>query len=117
MQLFVDTATGALRYGPVGWLPPNSISYSFYKTGDNPLGLVDHSPATLSWPSTEGNTLYGVGPWSLCPLGNTRQYQVFVNADNFGGSVSSGVWKDSNRCKNESLAAINANPWKKGHHY
>ncbi|KAL6705985.1 hypothetical protein ACN47E_006264 [Coniothyrium glycines] len=117
LQLYIDTVTGALRYAEVGWLPPDSIAYSFYKTGNNPLGKVDPSPASLSWPSTEGNTLYGNGPWSLCSLGNTGQFQVFVNPDNYGGGLASGVWKDPYACRNESLAAINANPWKKGQEY
>ena len=103
--------TGALRYAPVGWLPPNSIAFSFYKTGSNPLGRVDPSPAHISWPSTQGNTLFGEGPWSLCPLGNTGQYQVFVSNENYQSSIPSGVFKDPSTCSTKSLAAINANPY------
>ncbi|KAI8933597.1 hypothetical protein NX059_009327 [Plenodomus lindquistii] len=114
LQLFIDAVTGALRYAPVGFLPPNSIAFSFYKTGNNPLGDVDPSPAQLSWPSTQGNTLGGVGPWTLCPLGNTRQYQVFVSDGNFGSGIPSGVFKDALECQTRSLAAINASPWRSG---
>ncbi|CAA9967016.1 hypothetical protein PTMSG1_10375 [Pyrenophora teres f. maculata] len=54
LEFYIDTAMGALRYAPVGWLPPNSISTSFYHTGNNPLGVVGPSTAFLSWPSTQG---------------------------------------------------------------
>ncbi|CBX97888.1 predicted protein [Plenodomus lingam JN3] len=114
LQLFVDTVTGALRYAPVGFLPPNSIAFSFYKTGNNPLGNVDPSPAHLSWPSTQGNTLFGDGPWNLCALGNTGQYQVFVSNENYEEDIPSGVFKDPTECQRRSLAAINASPWRTG---
>ncbi|KAI2481189.1 hypothetical protein Ptr902_06984 [Pyrenophora tritici-repentis] len=52
LEFYIDTAMGALRYVPVGWLPPNSISTSFYHTGNNLLGVVGPSTAFLSWPST-----------------------------------------------------------------
>lgn len=111
LQLYVDAVTGALRYAPVGWLPPNSIAISFYKIGNNPLGKVGPSPAYFAWPSTEGRTnLNNVGTWWLCPLSGTGQYQVFISDVNFGKSQQGGVWKD--QCQKESLAAINANPWK-----
>lgn len=88
LQVYIDGVTGALKYTKIGWLPPNAIAISFYHTGNNPLGLVDPSPSYLSWPSTVGNTFYGF-PWALCPLGTTKQYQVFINSDNFGiGGVS-----------------------------
>ncbi|KAH9863867.1 hypothetical protein J1614_009799 [Plenodomus biglobosus] len=114
LQLFVDTVTGALRYAPVGFLPPNSIAFSFYKTGNNPLGNVDPSPAQLSWPSTQGNTLFGDGPWILCALGNTGQYQVFISNENYGDDLGAGVFKDPTECQRRSLAAINASPWRSG---
>jgi hypothetical protein len=64
MQLYVNMISGALKYAPLGWLPPNSVAISFYKTGTNPYGAVDPSPAYFSWPTTEGratqfNTPYG----------------------------------------------------------
>lgn len=112
LQLYVDTVTGALRYAPLGFLPSSSIAFSFYKTGNNPLGVLSPSPAQLSWPSTQGRTFPGNGPWSLCPLGNTQQYQVFVNRENYESGLPSGVVKDEQECQVRSLAAVNANPWK-----
>lgn len=86
--MYIDGITGALKYTKIGWLPPNAIAISFYHTGNNPLGLVDPSPSYLSWPSTIGGSFFGY-PWSLCPLGTTKQYQVFINGENFGtGGVS-----------------------------
>jgi hypothetical protein len=106
----VNTVTGALKYAPVGWLPANAIAISFYKTGNNPLGKVDPSPAYFAWPSTEGRTeAILAGTWWLCPLSNTGQYQVFISDFNFGASKEGGVSKDG--CQKESLAAVNANPW------
>lgn len=88
LQVYIDGVTGALKYTKIGWLPPNAIAISFYHTGNNPLGLVDPSPSYLSWPSTVGGSFFGY-PWTLCPLGTTQQYQVFINGDNFGiGGVS-----------------------------
>ena len=81
LQLYIDAVTGALKYTRVGWLPPSAISTSFYHTGNNPLGLVDPSPAYLTWPSTYNIAFYG--EWLLCPLGSTGQYQIFVNNQNF----------------------------------
>ncbi|KAF2033194.1 hypothetical protein EK21DRAFT_59402, partial [Setomelanomma holmii] len=112
LQLYVDSITGALKYAPVGWLPANSISISFYKTGNNPMGTIGPSPAYFSWPTTEGRaTGFFSSVWWFCPLSITGQYQVFISNDNFGKSIEGGVFKD--RCKKQSLAAINANPWKK----
>jgi hypothetical protein len=106
----VNTVTGALRYAPVGWLPPNSVATSFFKTGTNPLGLVDPSPAYFSWPSTEGRAYaFGAGTWWLCALSSTGQYQVFISDFNFGLSGQGGVSKED--CTRMSLAAVNANPW------
>jgi hypothetical protein len=100
-----------LRYTSVKeWLPPNSVALSFYKTGNNPLGLVDPSPAYFAWPSTEGRTSgFFAGTWWLCPISGTGQYQVFISDFNFGNSKEGGVTKSS--CTKMSLAAINANPW------
>ncbi|RMZ67418.1 hypothetical protein GMOD_00001336 [Pyrenophora seminiperda CCB06] len=102
-QFYVDTTSGALRYAPVGWLPPNSISTSFYHTGDNPVHVTGPSTAFLSWPSTQGvtsNALYRA-PWWLCPHGRTKEYQVFVANGNFGlgnwEDSSSGISKDPHR--------------------
>jgi hypothetical protein len=106
LQVYVDAVTGAVKYTKVGWLPPSAIATSFYHTGNNPLQLVDPSPSYLTWPST-----YGIaqdGEWAFCPLGETGQFQVFVNNDNF---ASQGVAKDF--CEYYQLAAVNANPWKK----
>ncbi|KAH7394534.1 hypothetical protein BKA66DRAFT_411069 [Pyrenochaeta sp. MPI-SDFR-AT-0127] len=115
LQLYIDTVTGSLRYTKVGWLPPDSVALSFYKTGTNPLQQVGPSPAHLSWPSTQGLVDSAINdPWWLCPLGGTGQYQIFVSKDNYGKTGPSGVYKDSGECKKRSLAAINANPWKKG---
>ncbi|KAF1835324.1 hypothetical protein BDW02DRAFT_294895 [Decorospora gaudefroyi] len=120
LQLYIDGVTGALKYGPVGWLPSNAIAVNFFKTGDNPEGTLGLSTAFLSWPSTQGVTssaLYD-SPWWLCPRGRTGQFEVFVSNGNWGGSSyddsSSDVSKDTRRCKKVSLAAVNANPWKKG---
>jgi hypothetical protein len=99
-----------LRYAPQGWLPENSIAISFYKTGNNPLGLVDPSPAYFAWPAPEGRTsAFFAGTWWLCPMSNTGQYQVYISDFNFGNSQQGGVTKD--QCVRQSLAAINANPW------
>lgn len=117
LQFYVDTVTGALRYAPVGYLPPNSIAFSFYKTGNNPMGNVDPSSAHVSWPSTQGNTLYGEGPWDLCALGNTGQFQVFVSSENYRNNLPSGVYRDPAECYKKSLAAINASPWRNGGSY
>jgi hypothetical protein len=120
LQLFVDLVSGALRYAPVGPLPPNTVAISFYKTSDNVQGIVGPSSAFLSWPSTQGfiiNSLYDA-PWWLCPMDSTNQYKVFINNANWGlggnQDDSSDVSKDAQRCQKESLTAINANPWKKG---
>ncbi|KAG9200149.1 hypothetical protein G6514_007503 [Epicoccum nigrum] len=110
LQVYIDGITGALKYTKIGWLPPNAISISFYHTGNNPLGLVDPSPSYLSWPSTQGGSFFGQ-PWSLCPLGSTQQYQVFINNENFGIGGPAGVAKDPASCAQRNLAAINANPW------
>jgi len=110
LQLYVDTVDGGLRYAPVGLLPPNSIAFSFYKTGDNPLGIVDGSPATLSWPSTQGNTFLGDGPWMLCSRGRTQQYEVFIADQNFNDDTSAGVSRAP--CDRVTLAAVNASPWR-----
>ncbi|OAK97635.1 hypothetical protein IQ06DRAFT_357905 [Phaeosphaeriaceae sp. SRC1lsM3a] len=111
LQLFVNTVNGALRYAPVGWLPENSVAFSFYKTGNNPLGMIDPSPSYFAWPSTEGRTSsFFAGTWWLCPLTGTGQYQVFISDFNFGDkSKQGGVTKD--QCTRMSLAAVNANPW------
>ncbi|KAF1955408.1 hypothetical protein CC80DRAFT_505735 [Byssothecium circinans] len=106
LQLYVDGVTGAVKYTKVGWLPPSAISTSFYHTGNNPLSLIDPSPSFLTWPSTLGIAFKGY--WAFCPLGETGQYQLFVNNRNFDPQ---GVRKD--RCKYRQLAAVNANPWKK----
>ena len=88
LQVYIDGITGALKYTKIGWLPPNAIAISFYHTGNNPLGIVGPSPSQLSWPSTVGASFFGY-PWTLCPLGSTKQYQVFINGENFGmGGVS-----------------------------
>jgi len=107
LQLYIDSATGALKYTQAGWLPPNSISTSFFHTGNNPLGNVDPSPSYFTWPSTPGVT-QGLGAWWFCPLGSTGQWQVFVNYANF---ESAGVNKML--CEERGLAAVNSNPWKK----
>lgn len=96
--------TGAFKYTKLGWLPPSAISTSFYHTGNNPLGLTNPSPSYLSWPSTVGIAFEG--QWAFCPLGETGQFQVFVNNANF---AQQGVHK--NWCKYRALAAVNANPW------
>ena len=93
-----------MKYTKVGWLPPSAISTGWYHTGNNPLQLVDPSPSYLTWPSTFGITKGG--NFALCPLGNTGQFQVFVNNWNFD---QQGVEK--RRCKYYALAALNANPW------
>ncbi|KAJ4375667.1 hypothetical protein N0V86_007200 [Didymella sp. IMI 355093] len=111
LQVYIDGITGALKYTKIGWLPPNAIAISFYHTGNNPLGLVDPSPSYLSWPSTQGGSFFG-SPWTLCPLGSTQQYQVFINNENFGIGGPAGVAKDPTACVSRNLAAINANPWK-----
>lgn len=117
LEIYVSTVDGSLLYTRVGWLPPNSIAISFYRTGNNPRSIVGPSPSYLSWPSTQGeNTaLFGDDPWWLCPYGTTGDYQVFVNNANFGLGVEldggSGVAKNPNTCKKESLAALNANPY------
>ncbi|CAO2657853.1 Nn.00g071130.m01.CDS01 [Neocucurbitaria sp. VM-36] len=111
LQLYVDSVTGAMRYSPVGWLPPNAIALSFYHTGTNPLGMVDPSPAYFSWPLPSGLVTYnGITPFWLCPLGTTGQYQIFIAAENF---PSAGVIKSNGDCTKQNLAAVNANPWKK----
>ncbi|KAF2732673.1 hypothetical protein EJ04DRAFT_565782 [Polyplosphaeria fusca] len=112
LQLYVDSVTGALKYTKVGWLPPNAIAVGFYHTGDNPLGLIDESPSYLTWPITYGYSQRGI--WKLCDIGQTGQYQVYINSKNF---KSQGV-VDTAYCESFALAAVNANPWKKGkkHH-
>lgn len=108
--------TGAVRYTPVGWLPPNAISTSFYKTGNNPLGTTGPSPAQLSWPAPVGLNsvaLQGESFW-LCQLGLTGQYQVFVARQNFGDDGPAGLITSGSDCKRKDLAAINASPWSKG---
>ncbi|CAI6339771.1 unnamed protein product [Periconia digitata] len=105
LQLYIDSVTGAFKYTKLGWLPPSAISTSFYHTGNNPLGLTSPSPSYLSWPSTVGIAFDG--EWAFCPLGETGQYQVFVNNANF---AQQGVRKDW--CKKRPLAAVNANPWR-----
>lgn len=111
LQLYVNTVNGALRYAPVGWLPENSVAFSFYKTGNNPLGMIDPSPSYFAWPSTEGRTSsFFAGTWWLCPLTGTGQFQVFISDFNFGDkSKQGGVTKGE--CTRMSLAAVNANPW------
>jgi hypothetical protein len=104
----VDAVTGGVQYTKVGWLPPNAISTGFYHTGDNPIGVLHPSSAYLTWPSTF-NTPAG-GNFLLCPLGQTKQYKVYVDFANF---YPQGVVIDSYYCSLEHLAAINANPWKK----
>jgi len=86
-------------------MPPSAVGVSWYHTGNNPLQLVDPSPAYLTWPSTQGITKGG--KFALCPLGETGQYQVFVSNWNFD---QQGVEKD--KCQYYKLAALNANPWK-----
>jgi hypothetical protein len=100
-----------LRYSPLGWLPANSVAISFYKTGDNPQGLVDPSPSYFAWPSTEGRTAqFFAGTWWLCPIDGTSQYKVYISDYNFGGdSRQDDV--DKAGCTRKSLAAINANPF------
>ena len=105
LELYVDAVTGAVKYTKVGWLPPSAISTGWYHTGNNPIQLVDPSPSYLTWPSTFGITKGG--NFALCPLGQTGQYQIFVNNWNFD---QQGVEK--RRCKYYALAALNANPWK-----
>ncbi|KAF2246441.1 hypothetical protein BU26DRAFT_532287 [Trematosphaeria pertusa] len=107
LQLYVDSSTGALKYTKVGWMPPNSLSVGFYRTGNNPLGIVGRSPSYFTWPITPGISENN-GEWDFCWLGDTKQYQVFVNRDNF---ESAGVKK--NYCVQKRLAAANANPWQK----
>lgn len=109
LQIYVDSETGALKYAPVGWLPPNSISTSFFKTGNNPYGTIGPSPAYFSWPTTEGRAFGSA--FQFCPL-SWGQYQVFITDVNFGKSGYSGLQKAG--CFSLSIAAINANPWKKG---
>ncbi|KAH7086532.1 hypothetical protein FB567DRAFT_550017 [Paraphoma chrysanthemicola] len=110
LQLYVDSETGALKYAPVGWLPPNSISTSFFKTGNNPYGNIGPSPAYFSWPTTEGRA--DEGAFQLCPT-SWGQWQVFITNVNFGRIGHSGLQLEG--CETLSLAAINANPWKKGY--
>jgi hypothetical protein len=99
MQLYVDMISGALEYAPLGWLPPNLVAISFYKTGTNPYGAVDPSPAYFSWPTTEGRaTQFGSTVWWLCPLsGSDRtgkaQWQVYVGSTNFGEGGLGGLRK------------------------
>ncbi|KAH3977821.1 hypothetical protein HBI56_105340 [Parastagonospora nodorum] len=110
LQLYVNTVDGSLRYAPVGWLPANSVAISFYKTGDNPEGLVDPSPAYFSWPSTEGRTnQFFAGSWWLCPMSGTGQYKVYISDYNFGDAAPGGETKEG--CTRKSLAAVNADPW------
>ncbi|KAF1851440.1 uncharacterized protein K460DRAFT_373451 [Cucurbitaria berberidis CBS 394.84] len=114
LQLYIDSVTGALKYSPVGWLPPNAVSISFYHTGNNPLQRVGPSPAYLSWPTAQG--LFAGGgtlPWIVCPLGLTGQYQVFIADTSFGTGTPAGVNKNPGDCKSISLAAINASPWRR----
>ncbi|KAH6643167.1 hypothetical protein C7974DRAFT_421330 [Boeremia exigua] len=111
LQVYIDGITGALKYTKIGWLPPNAIAISFYHTGNNPLGIVGPSPSQLSWPSTVGASFFGY-PWTLCPLGSTKQYQVFINGENFGMGGPAGITKDTYKCAARNLAAVNANPWK-----
>jgi len=112
LELYVDATSGALKYAPVGWLPPNSISTSFYKLGNNPLAEVGPSPSYFAWPTTEGRAATEATgkTWWLCPISYTGQYQVFISNVNFGLSGQGGVTKAE--CERMSLAAINANPWK-----
>lgn len=46
----------------------------------------------------------------MCALGNTKQYKVYVDFNNFSPQ---GVVIDRGYCPQERLAAVNANPWKK----
>src|SRR3954462_10813549 len=109
LQFYVNQVDGALQYCKVGWLPPNSISVGFYHTGNNPLGVLYPSSAFLTWPTTTGSSAIG-GNWQLCALGNTKQYKVYVDFNNFSPQ---GVVIDRGYCPQERLAAVNANPWKK----
>jgi hypothetical protein len=118
LQFYIDLNTGALQYGRLGSLPANAVTISFYKSGDNPLGITSPSPSFLSWPSTQGLTSFalGDGPWWLCPIGpgRIRQFKVYINNQNFGAGnedLSSDVSKDPNQCRRVSLAAINADPF------
>ena len=105
LQIFIDGVSGAVKYNKVGWLPPSAISNSFFHTGNNPLALVFPSPSYLTWPSTLGIAFQGY--WTFCPMGETGQYQLFVNGNNFNPQ---GLSKGE--CLYRQLAAINANPWK-----
>jgi hypothetical protein len=112
-------------------LPGNSIAISFYKSGTNPNGDVEPSPAYFAWPTTEGRANIPAGAnidtgtggddgndpnvrsWWFCPLaktttnsdGSTRRvdYQVYVNGINF---EQAGIQKTG--CLSMSLAAVNA---------
>lgn len=116
MHLHVNTITGALKYAPLEWLPPNSVSISFYKTGNSPKNKVDPAYAYLSWPSPQGRADAVSNVWSLCPLNEVNddepedvQYQVFVDNSNFGPRGPSGTRREG--CQAVSFAAINADPW------
>lgn len=50
-----------------------------------------------------------MGQWLLCEIGQTKQYQVYVNSVNFDPQVV----QDPSICKPKALAAINADPWEK----
>jgi hypothetical protein len=85
----------------VGPLPPNTVAISFYKTGENPQGIVGPSLAFLSWPFTRGLTINGLydALWWVCPTGSTNQYKVFINNANWGLNGNqddlSDVYKDT----------------------
>jgi|TARA_R110002003_G_scaffold279_16_gene18148 hypothetical protein len=80
------------------------------------MGKIGPSPAYFAWPTTEGRANnYQGGVWWFCPISISGQYQVFISSLNFGASGQGGVLKDG--CKQQSLAAIDANPWKKSGGY
>jgi len=107
LQLYVNTISGALRYAPVGWLPPNSVSINFYKTGEP---SEDVGSAYFSWPLPEGRAKFFASVWWLCPMG-PRKYKVYISDANFGDNGPGGIQKDTSACRAMSLSAIEANPW------
>ncbi|KAJ4366273.1 hypothetical protein N0V83_007909 [Neocucurbitaria cava] len=117
LQLYVDSDTGAVKYAPVGWVPPTAITTGFFHTGTNPLGVVNPSSSYLGWPLPNG-LLYSlnnaVTPFNLCPLGITGQYQLFVSDANFAntdGATTSAGGVDKQNCLAFNLAALDANPF------
>jgi len=108
LQLYVESTTGALKYTKVGWVPPTAIAENFFHTSSNPLQITGNGVSVLSWPLTPGFVEEGI--WDICALGETGQFQVYVNPTNFRGA---GNVRDRASCFAKRLAAINANPWKK----